>query len=112
LRRRNWPVATLVASILILVFSVEQCAHGAEVEPFVEYSHTSDIFRGCPLHCEQSEPLLDYAGVGVTITAGRRNRWEIDISHGYKRIDSKSTEPGSKLAIRFYPRRNRNDSSR
>jgi hypothetical protein len=102
--------------VLIAIFCwlTVQDAKAADLEWFVQYQHTSDILRGCPWHCETTEPTQEFASGGLTITAGTRFRWELDIAHGYKAIDCSprrcAWEPGTQLSARFYPLRNRGTS--
>src|SRR5690606_3345618 len=76
----------------------------AETETVLLCSHTSDIRRGEPFN-NRAEPQQDYCGAGVTVTAGRRRAWELDITHGFKIIDRGPRESGSQLTVRFYPGR-------
>jgi hypothetical protein len=95
----------LIMLALIACFTL--WAHGAkaaEVEAFASVGHVSNVFRGRPFNDRpefQSDSLLG----GVTITAGKRGAWEIDLAHGWQRTDRVITEPASALAVRFYPGR-------
>lgn len=93
---------TLAIAFLITIRN----ARAAEVEYMVEYAHTSDIRRGPPFN-NRDEATQEYlAPLGMTIAAGKHRAWEIDLSTGFKSIDCKSCwETGSKLNVRFYPRR-------
>lgn len=91
---------------VICALAVANLAHGAEVEPVVVLDHTSNVFRGRPLN-DREELTADYFGVGVTVTAGRRERYEIDLSHGVARFEGGAFESASKLSVRWYPRRRR-----
>ena len=75
------------------------------VEPVVKYDHDSDITRGVPFN-DQEEYSSDYVAAGITVTAGRRKRWEIDITHGRRRID-RDIDSASEFEVRWYPRRRR-----
>lgn len=101
--------ALLAALTLAIAFLIAlRQAHGAEAEYFVGTYHTSDLFRGCPFRCDVDEAQQDYlTPLGVTITAGKRKRWEIDLSHGLKWIDRGEREPGSEFGVRYYPLRGR-----
>jgi hypothetical protein len=95
----------LIASWLICRSNV---ANSAEVEAFAVYDHTSALFVGCPFHCsDPPEPQQDYLAGGVTITAGKRKAWEIDLSHGVKRVDRWLVTQGSQFTVRYYPGRGR-----
>jgi hypothetical protein len=89
----------------LLACSLCASASAAEVEAFATYDHTSNIVRGCPRRCEQDESSQEYLGGGVTISAGKRKAWEIDLSHGIKSIDGDRREVGSKFEVRYYPGR-------
>jgi hypothetical protein len=82
-------------------------AHAAEVEAVVIYDHTSALSRGYPFN-DQDEWSVDFVGAGITITAGKRRAWEIDLAHGRKMFDNDGQwEEGSKVAVRWYPGRGR-----
>jgi hypothetical protein len=87
-----------------LTFALCANAYTTEVEPFVVYSHLSDVTRGRPFN-GQDEAQSEYIGAGITIVAGKLKRFEIDISHGRKSVDRAGWESGSQLNVRFYPRR-------
>lgn len=72
------------------------------VEPFGMVQHTSDITRGPPFHEPEGEPTQEYVSGGVTIEAGR---FELDVSHGAKKINGREWETGSQLTSRWYPTR-------
>lgn len=98
------------AGLLLLFLSgvvVGRCS-AAETEAVLLCTHTSDLLRGRPFN-NQDEPQQDYCGAGVTITAGRRRAWEMDITHGFKSIDRSQRENGSQFTVRFYPGRLRRD---
>lgn len=97
-----------------VLFGVADCSARADerpgllVEPVAQYRHLSDIARGCPRRCNVDEPQSDYLGpLGLTITAGRRRAWEIDISTGVKWIDRGGREGGSEFGVRYYYMRGR-----
>lgn len=97
-----------------VLFGLADCSARADerpglvIEPVVQYRHLSDIARGCPRRCNVDEPQSDYLGpLGMTITAGRRRAWEIDISTGVKWIDRGDREGGSEFGVRWYPWRAR-----
>ena len=106
-----WEVVimTVAAALFLLLFG--GVAGAAEIEPFVQYQHTSDLFRGCPFRCDSDEPKQEFISGGVTINAGKRRAWEIDIAHGIKAVDCPikrcSWEQGSQLGVRYYPFRGR-----
>jgi hypothetical protein len=91
------------AHLLICGLVFTQPLHAAEVEAFVALDHTSNLFRGAPFN-DKEEFTADALVAGITITAGKRSAWEIDLTHGVQRIDN-STEPASNLSVRFYPGR-------
>ena len=94
---------------IALVLMMLACAwqtHAAEVEPMGTHVHVSNAFRGFPLN-KREELQADYLGAGVTITAGKRKRWEIDISHGALSVERTGFESASILSTRYYPRRGR-----
>jgi hypothetical protein len=99
----------IVQSLLFVALFVGYSlwAHAAEVEPVVIYDHTSALSRGYPFN-DQEEWTVDFLGAGITIKAGTRRAWEIDLAHGRKQFDNNGAwEEGSKLAVRWYPRRGR-----
>lgn len=106
-RNLYWEIskgALLCIAMLFLMAWLVTCS-AAEFEPFAQYDHTSDIRRGPPFN-DRDEHTQDFIGGGVTISAGKHRAWEIDLSHGYKTIDCRSCwETGSRLSVRFYPRR-------
>ena len=80
--------------------------NAAEVEAFTSLRHTSDLFRGKPFNDEKALQLDGLSG-GMTINAGKHRAWEIDLQHGFQRIDRARTEQFSALDVRFYPGRTR-----
>jgi hypothetical protein len=103
----------IIALWLAILFGFASCeSRAADVEPFVTYTHTSDIFRGCPFKCDRDESTQEAIMGGVTIAAGKRRAWELDIAHGVKAIDCGGVrnckwEQGSQFSARWYPWRNR-----
>jgi hypothetical protein len=107
-------IATAVAISWLIFEGVTNRAHASEweIDALMEYSHTSDILRGCPFSCGTGglEGTQDFLGAGFTMITPRR-RWELDLVHGWKCIDctinnlSKEVETGTTLAVRFYPGR-------
>lgn len=85
-----------------LLFSSAACA--ADLEPFLLLQHTSDLLRGPPFNTKD-EGQQDFLAAGVTIIAGERRAWELDLAHGVKWIDRGEAEHGTQLAVRFYPGR-------
>ena len=83
-----------------------------QFKPFVEYTHTSDLFRGWPFERE-AEPTSDYIGAGLSIRW--RDTLQFDFSHGvksrncsmfYTLPDHKKTcdwESGTQLTLRWMP---------
>lgn len=109
-RLRFWAVLACVLVALVM----GSTAHAAPaVEPWVGYSHTSDLFTGRPLFpqppgCEQS---ADWAGVGLTL---EWKRTEVDFGHGIKARDFWCGRPwrehgksGTIINLRYYPLRGR-----
>lgn len=91
--------------VIVLAALVTFQAGAAEVEYMAKLSHGSDLFRGCPLHCGTDEFQYDAITGGATITAGKHQRWEIDLSHGWKRIERGPSEGASEFSVRYYPLR-------
>ena len=91
-----------IALLISALFAVN--ASAASVETFIEASHTSALFQGKPFNNQDGGPQMDAITAGVTITAGKKQAWEIDLSHGRKRVDG-VVWPGSTLNVRFYPGR-------
>lgn len=104
-------VAALWIALLFGFASCESRADerpGLDVEPVMQYRHLSDIARGCPRRCNVDEPQSDYLSpLGLTITAGRRRAWEIDISTGVKWVNRGKREGGSEFGVRYYYMRGR-----
>ena len=109
-RLRYWAI--LVAGIVAIFFALS--AHAAPtVEPFVGWSHQSDIFTGRPFFstrpgCEQS---ADWIGVGVTLAWLRT---EVDFGHGVKvrdfwcsASDREHGKSGTLASVRYYFMRGR-----
>lgn len=90
-------------TVLLLAF-MPMLASAAEVEAFASVRHTSDLFRGAPFN-KQDALQLDGLSGGFTINAGKRRAWEIDLQHGFQRIDRARVEQFSALDVRFYPGR-------
>lgn len=103
---RRFRQLSCVIGFVALWLLLPAHAQAAEVEPLVVYDHTSNAFRGFPLNARE-ELQAEYLGAGVTITAGTRKRWEIDITHGVMSVEGETFEQASKLTVRFYPRRGR-----
>lgn len=95
---RRYVLSTLLA-IACTVAHAEP-----EVEALVALDHTSNIMLGRPFNDEE-EWQSEFIGAGITINAGRRRAWEIDIVHGAERRERETTEQASKLHVRFYPGR-------
>lgn len=79
-------------------------ARAASAETLLLCEHTSDVLRGPPFN-DRDEMQQEYCGIGATITAGKNSAWEIDLTHGLKRIDRGELEQGTQFAVRFYPGR-------
>ena len=97
----------LAISVLALSGYVAEAQAEAEAEPFIAFSHTSDILRGCPLRCSTSEPTADRLTIGGTITVGRERAWEIDLQHGFRAEECRITtkceyEPATNVTVRYY----------
>jgi hypothetical protein len=83
--------------------------HGPDIRAFLGYTHVSDITRGPPFAEIKPgcEPTTDWVGAGVTFV------WphvQVDLAHGVKQRDAwcgrpyaQPREPGTELALRFYP---------
>ena len=95
-------------ALVLLMLACAWQTHAAEVEAVIVYDHTSDLTRGYPFN-DQAEPTQDYVGAGVTITLGAAKRFELDLTHGRKRLDGRGNawESGSQVQLRFYPGRKR-----
>ena len=102
-----WEVVIIAAAVGVFLLLFGGVARAAETEAMVKLTHGSDLARGCPFRCDEQEPQYDALTGGVTITAGKRERWEIDITHGFKWIDRGPRENGSEFSVRFYPMRRR-----
>lgn len=97
------------AAIALMIFTGTVKAEPT-VEPFVSYTHISDILRGCPFACRIEEGTLDQIAVGATITAGKNRAWEIDLSQGVRTPNCAlgrgcSWESSTEFEVRFYPGR-------
>ena len=89
----------------LIVASMLACPVMADdVEPVIVLDHSSDLFRGWPVN-NTPEPQEDYLGSGITIHAGKRRRFEMDITMGLKSLNRGPTESGTRLTVRFYPTR-------
>lgn len=109
-RIAGWAVtfaAWLLVFIAVLLVSQQTQAQERRVEAWTGVTHTSNLFRGCPLRCGQDELTEECVMGGITLTAGRRRSVEIDLSHGSCRWEHLSWRPASQLAVRFYPGRTR-----
>jgi len=94
--------------LLGILLSTCNDSQAAEIEPLITAAHTSDLLRGRPFN-SHSEPTEDYIGFGVTISF---KKVEVDLTHGAKTLDCRLSqgckwESGTKLALRWYPRRKR-----
>lgn len=85
-------------------YGVASCVHAAEAEAFAGGFHGSDVARGAPFN-EVEELTFDAVLGGVTITAGKRRAWEVDLAQGFKRFDKGPWENATTLGVRFYPGR-------
>jgi hypothetical protein len=105
------PTAKIRTLILaFLAIGHLSSAHAADIEALLLLQHTSDLLRGPPFN-NDSESQHDYlAPIGITITAGVRKAWELDLTHGVKFINRGKRETGSQLAVRFYPGRLRREN--
>lgn len=101
-----WIVRAVLALVFLLGVLVGSCVHAAEVEAFVGGVHGSDITRGAPFN-DKPENTFDALHGGMTITAGKNERWEIDIAQGVKRFDGGRRENATTFGVRFYPGRKR-----
>jgi hypothetical protein len=95
-------VAALWIALLFGFASCESRAERPKIEPFVAYSHTSDILRGPPfwMHDPRYDPTIDYVAIGGTFSW---QRVEVDLSHGVKALDRGKLESGTALTVRVYP---------
>lgn len=98
-------VALIFAICFLIVYPMK--ARAAEVEALVIETHDSNLVQGWPRN-NRAESSHDFLGAGVTITAGTRSAWHIDIAHGIKSVDRQRRETGTHFAVRFYPGRLRN----
>lgn len=105
--KRSGDEIVIIALAAILFLLVGKCSKAAEIEPMVKLAHVSDIAHGCPLSCDTDDFQVDSLTGGITITAGARQRWEIDMTHGYKWVERGPREGSTEFVVRFYPRRNR-----
>ncbi len=107
---RGILVVLLTLALALLI--VYRDARAAEIEPFIAWTHGSDILRGPPLN-RRAEPQYDFVGVGVTI---RWRKVEWDLAHGFQIYDcnyhqTSATatgcrfESGSMSSVRYYWRR-------
>jgi len=100
------------ALLVCVLLALANGAHAAEppkLEPFIGYTHVSDVLRGPPLAPAMPgcEPTTDWFGVGVTVVWRKA---EIDIAHGVKARDfwcgphyRQSAESGTLASVRWYP---------
>lgn len=88
---------------LLLFTLFAQPAQALDIDPFVVWTHGSDLFRGEPFN-DRREWSYDHVGAGVTLTAGS---FEVDVTHGVKSYSRRRIESGTNLAIRYYWRRNK-----
>lgn len=96
----------LLAACVALYLLADWAGAEPKVEPVVALDHTSHIARGAPFN-DKDEFQSEFIGAGITIHAGARRAWEIDITHGVERRDRVATDSASKLHVRWYPRRGR-----
>lgn len=90
--------------MLVLMFLCAWQTHAAEVEAFGGVFHGSNVARGAPFN-DKPENTFDALHGGVTITAGKRRAWEIDLAQGYKWFDLGPRETATTFGVRFYPGR-------
>jgi hypothetical protein len=111
--RRRWTagdwLAALIGALLgfVLVAGHRADAQQRRVEAWGGITHTSNLFRGCPLRCGVPELTQDCILGGITLTAGRRRSVGIDLSHGLCRFERGPLDQASQLSVRFYPGRAR-----
>ena len=112
-RKVSWALVVSIAlGVLALAFVLQ--ARAADVEPFLMYSHDSDLFRGPPFNHE-TEPTTDFIGAGVTI---EWRKFELDLAQGFKSRDCNYVrrtngqgsyscvwESGTQITARWYWRR-------
>jgi len=99
--------ALRIVPVIAFLF-VAQPSHAVEFEPFVKYTHTSDLLTGPPFASTAVlEPTTDYIGFGVTAVW---KKFEIDLSHGRKARDCQYTSDGpcdwvsgTEVSFRWYP---------
>ena len=107
--RRNLFAAVSVVIFLALSIDAQADQKGPTIEPFLGYTHISDVMQGRPFlvpmpGCEQT---MDWMGAGGTFV------WphvEIDLAQGIKQQNawcgrpySKPRESGTLLTLRWYP---------
>ena len=99
--------ALFLGWVLVCILRVESAYAAPTLEPFVTYTHLSDLMRGPPLFGNTGghEPTEDYLGAGVTIVWPKA---ELDLSHGIKSRDCSirrgcKGESGTLIALRVYP---------
>jgi len=91
----------------LLLLLMAPVANAIELEPYVEYAHVSDLFRGPPIN-SKSEPTLDMLMVGVELYFKKAPQLRVDAAHGFKAIsctggeDRCKWESGTRISVRYY----------